>query len=140
MIVFIGCVKRKRSVKCQAKDMYTSTLFKYSLAYAKMLTRKEKIYILSAKYGVIRLNEEIEPYELSLADFSLKDKQNWAWKCVRKLEKIGINFNEDATFLCGENYRKHLVWKFKNAKIPMKNLSFGNQLKFLKEKINEKNK
>lgn len=50
-IGLISCVSKKLNCKTKAKDLYTSPLFKYSLAYARKLN-PDKIYILSAKYGL----------------------------------------------------------------------------------------
>lgn len=111
-IVFISCVKTKSDKPCLAKDMYQSTLFKYSLRYARKLTTDDKIYILSAKYGVLPLNKHISPYELTLNTFTTRKKKIWAFKCYQQLEALNVNFKEKAYFLCGENYRKYLMQKF----------------------------
>ena len=60
MIVFLSCVSKKRNYPCEAQDLYTSDLFKKSLQYAKTLN-PSKIYILSAKYGVLELTDRIRP-------------------------------------------------------------------------------
>lgn len=52
-----------------AKDMYVSDLFKKSLEYARRLN-PAKIYILSAKYGLLELDDMIEPYEITLNEMS----------------------------------------------------------------------
>jgi hypothetical protein len=142
MIIFIGCVKTKQHKICAAKDMYISTLFRYSLQYAKTLTNPDKIFILSAKYGVLRLQDIIAPYELCLNDMTVQQCKKWANKCIQQMKDQNINFNEKAVFLCGEKYRKYIINHFPKSHIPLKNLSFGKQLKFYKEQIskNEKNR
>ena len=60
----IGCVGLKLPHKAKAKELYLSDLFKKSLAYC--LKNYEKNFILSALYGVVDLEEEIEPYDLTL--------------------------------------------------------------------------
>ena len=135
MNVFISCVKSKRKTKAKARDMYISPLFRYSLKYALSLTSENKIYILSAKYGLLKLNEVINPYELTLNTMSESEKKKWAYKVYLQMKKCGLNFDEDAIFLTGKNYRKYLITKFPNATAPLKNLGLGMQLSFYKNNI-----
>ena len=64
-VVLISCGSQKATKAVQAKDMYTSTLFKKSYAYAVQL-HPDKIYILSAKYGLLDPNKTIAPYDMTL--------------------------------------------------------------------------
>jgi len=65
-----SCTKGKKEVlgKVRAEELYTSDLFKKSLTYAKQLTTPENIYILSDKYYLLPLDEEIEFYDVLLED------------------------------------------------------------------------
>lgn len=134
MIVFLSCVKSKMSDPCEAQRMYVSDLFKKSLRYAKYL-KARKIYILSAKYGVLELDDKITPYELTLNDMTEREKKAWAFRCVKQLEEKGVDFSEKAIFLCGVNYRKYIMRKFCDAEAPCSSLSIGRQLKFYKDNI-----
>lgn len=134
MIVFIGCVKLKQNKSCTAEEMYISTLFKYSLGYAKKI-KPRKIFILSAKHGVLELNDVIAPYNETLNTKTKKEKQLWAYKCYCQLKEKQIDFDEPVVWLCGENYRKYLMQKFKNNNVPINGLGLGNQLKFYKKNI-----
>lgn len=129
MIVFLSCVKTKRDEPCAAADMYTSDLFKKSLAYAKSL-RPERIYILSAKYGLLELDDLIEPYNQTLIGAPEAYIKKWALKVFRQMREKGIDFGEQAVFLCGYNYRKYLINKFSDASAPLKHLAIGQQLAF----------
>ena len=135
MNVFISCVKSKRKTKAKAKDMYISPLFSYSLKYALSLTSENKIYILSAKYGLLRLDDVINPYELTLNTMNESEKKKWAYKVYLQMKECGLNFDEEAIFLTGKNYRKYLITKFSNATAPLKNLGLGMQLSFYKNNI-----
>ena len=134
MIVFLSCVKLKQNTACEAKDMYVSDLFKKSLAYARKLNPR-KIYILSAKYGLLELNDRIEPYNLTLNEMNEKQRKEWAYKVCKQCEAKGISYEEPAIFLCGSNYRKWLAAKFKNSKAPLGNMGIGRQLQFYKNNI-----
>ena len=133
MIVFISCVKKKREYSCPAKDLYDSDLFRKSYSYACKIA--DKVYILSAKYGLLDPNEVIEPYNQTLNGKSEKYKKLWAYKVYQQFIKAGGDCNEKSVFLCGENYRKCIISKFPNAVVPLKGYSFGNQLKWYKEHL-----
>ena len=137
MIVFLSCVKSKRDTACAARDMYTSDLFKKSLAYALQLNPR-KVYILSAKYGLLELNEHIEPYNLTLNEMSEEKRKAWAYKVCKQCEQKGISYSEEVIFLCGNNYRKYLMRKFKNANAPLGNMGIGKQLAFYKSNTTRK--
>ena len=68
-IVLISCVSQKRTQRSKAKDLYVSVLFKKNLAYARRLN-PDAIYILSAKYCLLDLETEIDPYNLTLNTMS----------------------------------------------------------------------
>ena len=131
MIIFLSCVKSKQNKKCAAKDMYISDLFKKSLIYAKQLNPR-KIYILSAKYGLLELNDMIEPYELTLNKMTQNQQKIWAYKVIKQCQQKNIDFAERAVFLCGNNYRKYLIKKFHKAEAPLKNMGIGKQLQYYK--------
>lgn len=136
MKVLIGCVKKKNKGLLKAKDKYNSDLFKKELAYAKQICDNENdIYILSAKYGLISLNEEIEDYDLTLNNFSEKTRKEWADIVIEQSEGI-IDKNEKVVFLCGNNYSKYLKQYFTNYVDPTYKLSLGNTLKWFKNHIN----
>ena len=134
MIIFISCVKLKQNKKCKAEDLYISSLFKKSLAYAKKL-KPNKIFILSAKYGVLELKDMVEPYEVTLNKLSKQEKKKWAYSCLMQLKNKNVDFNEQCIFLCGKNYREYLMKVFKNSKAPLQNLGIGKQLKFYKDNL-----
>ena len=73
-IILLSCGKSKQSCPCKAKDMYTGALFKKSLQVATKL-HPNAIYILSAKYGVLGLNEYIEPYNLTLNTLTERERE-----------------------------------------------------------------
>ena len=129
-IVLVACAAKKLNYKAKAKDLYISPLFKKNLAYANSL-KPDKIFILSAKYGLLDLDEEIFPYNETLNEKSGYEIKIWADSLLQKLSK-NSNLNEDEfIFLAGNNYRKYLISSIKNYKIPLEGLPIGKQLKFL---------
>lgn len=130
-IVLISCVSKKLPYKSKAKELYVSTLFKYNLKYAKSLN-PDKIFVLSAKYGLVYLEREIEPYDKTLNNMPSKEIRKWA-DCVIDQIKKEANLKEDEfIFLAGEKYRKYLLTYISNYQIPLKGLKIGEQLQYLK--------
>ena len=133
MNIFISCTKTKAAQCCAAKDMYTSDLFKKSYQYAEKLGGN--IWILSAKYGLLSPGDIIAPYNQTLIGASEMECKKWAYKVYYQMIDKQIDFEEEAVFLCGTNYRKYLITKFKKASAPLAHMRIGQQLKFLKERI-----
>ena len=134
IIVLISCVSKKLSYKTKARDLYISPLFNYNLKYAESLS-PYKIFILSAKYGLLDLDREIEPYDITLNRMSAKQIKEWSNQVINQLSKVSKLDEDEFVFLAGERYRKYLIPYIKNYKIPLSGLSIGKQLKYLKEKL-----
>lgn len=136
-IILISCVSKKLGHRAKARDLYVSDLFKKGLKYAEA-QKPDKIFVLSAKYGLVDLEEEIETYNETLNEKSQDEIKVWAEGVLEKLKEF-VDLGEDEfIFLAGENYRKFLIPHIKNYKIPMQGLGIGKQLGFLK-RANELN-
>ena len=133
-IVLISCVSKKLNHKSKAQNLYVSPLFQKNLRYAKLLN-PDKIFILSAEYGLLDLNREIEPYDKTLNKMSSNEIKEWANSLLKQLQKVSDLDKDEFVFLAGNNYRKFLLPHIKNYKIPMFGLGIGKQLKWLTEKI-----
>jgi len=131
-IILLSCVSKKLSHQARAEELYTSPLFKFTLKYAKSL-QPDKIFILSAKYGLLNLDDEILPYNLTLNNLKEKERKSWAEKVLEKLKQRADLEKDEIIFLAGEKYRKHLLPHIKNYKVPMRGLGIGKQLQFLKQ-------
>lgn len=133
LVVLISCVSNELDHKAQAKYMYTSNLFKYSLKYAQKLN-PDKIFILSAKYHLLYLDREIEPYNVTLNKMPVKERKLGAEEIIRELRENADLENDKFIILAGENYAKFIRDKLKHVEEPLKGLSIGNRLNFLKSK------
>jgi len=134
-VVFLACSNHKLARSAQAKDLYSSPLFRLSWQYANKL-KSDRIFILSAKYGLIEPDQIIKPYNLSLNTMSSQKIQEWANRVNRQLKAKDINFASDrAIFLAGARYRRHLAPLFTSYKVPMEGLSIGKQLRYLKKHV-----
>lgn len=133
-IVLISCVSKKLDKKSTAENIYISPLFKKNLTYAKSLNPNE-IYILSAEHGLLKLTDEIEPYDKTLNNMRSNEIKEWSKKVISKLSSLTDLKNDEFTFLAGEKYRKYLIPELNNVNIPMKGLKIGKQLQWLTKQI-----
>ena len=133
-IVLISCVSQKFSQRAKAKDLYISTLFKLNLKYAEKL-EPDEIFILSAKYGLLPLGQEIEPYEQTLNNMRSNEVKQWASRILDQIKQVCSIDETKFTFLAGDKYRKYLLPHIKNAQIPLEGLRIGEQLQRLKRLV-----
>ena len=134
-IVLISCVSKKLNKKSTAENIYISPLFKKNLTYAKSLN-PNGIYILSAEHGLLKLTDEIEPYDKTLNNMRSNEIKEWSKKVINQLKSLTDLKNDEFTFLAGEKYRKFLIPELSNVKIPMKGLKIGKQLQWLTKQNN----
>ena len=133
-IVCISCVKSKRTSTCAAKDMYTSPLFRGMLLYAQQL-RPQKIFILSAEYGLLKPDDVIDPYEKTLKNMKTSERSAWAGNVLSKLCQEADLQEDKFIFLAGAPYRESLIRHIRHYEVPMEGLSFGRQLQWLTERV-----
>ena len=113
-----------------AREIYIGSLFVKSLAYARSL-KPAAIYILSAKHGLLDLEQIIAPYELSL-NFMLKPQRKaWANSVCIQLGSITDLQRDSFILLAGSRYCEGLVSYLAHVERPMLGLSQGRQLQFL---------
>lgn len=131
-IILISCVSKKLPYKSKARDLYISALFKKNLQFAQKLN-PDQTFILSAKYGLVRLDDEIEPYDLTLNTMSTAEIRLWANGVLRQLAEVSDLQQDHFIFLAGDKYRKYLLPRLKNVEIPLQGLRIGEQLHRLSE-------
>ncbi len=147
-IVLIACVSKKGRSKAKAKDLYTSSLFKYSLAYAYSL-KPDKIFILSALHHLLDLEKEIEPYDVTLSNvpknkrkpglkvLDNEEKDEWGKKVIQQLSEKSDLKNDRYIILAGLEYIKPIIKHIKHIEQPLKGLRQGERLKFLKKHVSD---
>lgn len=130
-IILISCGSKKLDHKAKAIEMYIGPLFQYGLNFAKKMNPNE-IYILSAKYGLLNLDQEISPYNQSLNEMSELERRTWAKSTISQLEEVSDLKSDQFIFLAGQNYRQHLIPRITNYTIPLIGMGIGEQLHYLK--------
>ncbi len=121
VLVIAGCTKTKLGytsrTRARAGEMYRGRLFRVVKNYA--LTKHFPLLIISAKYGLIRLDDVIGGYEKVIAN--KHDVQKMKPLVTAALRKILPNFDK-VVVIAGEKYRMTLaeVWddRFSYVKAP----------------------
>tara|TARA_R110002020_G_scaffold444791_1_gene656428 strand:- start:88 stop:453 length:366 start_codon:yes stop_codon:yes gene_type:complete len=97
-IVLISCTLEKLDCKSKVKDLYSPSLnFNKHLDIAKSLS-PDKILVISAKHHVLELEEEIEPYDMSIDKFSGNKQIDWGIEVIKQLKNKKINLEYDEIF------------------------------------------
>jgi hypothetical protein len=65
-VFIIPCSATKLGEAAPARDLYTSVYFRQALAAAE--SQADRVLILSAKHGLLELDEVVAPYELRMGD------------------------------------------------------------------------
>jgi hypothetical protein len=137
-LVLLSCTKSKLDKKSKAQDLYSpSPMFQKTLSYGQSL-KPDKIFILSAKYHLVDLNELLEPYDLTLKDMKKDEKDEWGNKVLKNLKSKGINVKKDKfIFLTGSEYMKPLEKYIpeENIEKPMEGKRMGERLQWLNKQI-----
>ena len=149
-IVLIACVSKKGNKKTKAKDLYESTLFKSSLAFAHTLN-PDKIFILSALHHLLELDKQIEPYNVTMSNvpkgkrkpglkiLNFKEKKEWGEKVIQQLSNEADLQNDKFIILAGQEYIKPITDSISHLENPLNGLGQGERLKFLKRKVGMRN-
>lgn len=136
-IALISCVKKKAKYSAKARDLYTSSLFTKSLKYTESKLKPDKIYILSAKHGLLNLNDEIEPYDETLKNKNREAQRKWAYNIFLQISKECDVKNDKFIFLAGKDYYQDLITYLPNIEIPMEKLPLFKRLQWLKRNLDE---
>jgi hypothetical protein len=137
-IVLISCSSNKVHHKAKAKDLYISPLFVGNLRFARNL-KPDSIFILSAKYGLLELDREVEPYNTTLNDMPSAQVKAWADQVVEQLKKQADLQSDHFIILAGEKYRKYLVPHLVSYEVPLQGMPIGKQLQYLATQTYEPN-
>ena len=123
-IALISCCKSKASSACRADELYTGALFKKQLAFSKDQDF-DLVFVLSAQYGLLHLDEVIKPYEKTLNKMCVADRRAWAASVMKVLPR-----DAEFTYFAGARYREFLP----PGHVPCEGLGIGRQLKFFKDR------
>lgn len=130
----ISCTKSKQTYPCPAAEMYQPSNF-FNKAYTYATKYYDKIGILSAKYGLLLPEDQIEPYELTLKNMGVQAKRDWTRRVLAQMdERLDLKPSDEVYIHAGKDYRKYLVTALKKRGltiyVPLEGISFGKQLQW----------
>lgn len=141
MIGLISCCGPKLDRAAPARELYTSPLFTKSLAFLQRNYRCRLIYVISAKHGLVGLDEVIEPYDATVAAMNRTQRVLWAGDVARRLFMLHateIEIGEALCFLAGESYVAPIVAEYRThyrrdvlVLEPLRGMPIGERLQFL---------
>lgn len=105
--VLIACSGTKLAKPAPARSLYCSDLFRKSLAWAQALGADQTM-VLSAKHGVVQLDETLAPYDLTLTNMTAAERLKWGERTWAALAPL-IHPGDAIVFLAGLRYREHLI-------------------------------
>lgn len=137
MIGIVGCGSEKLDRRAPAREMYTGQLFRKSLAYAER--HCSRVWIASAKGWLLRLDQEIEPYNVKLGG---SRQVRWSWgRQVWDQLRMQHAYDEprfgarDLMILAGATYAEPITAFARGAgwrvQLPLDGLEIGERLRFL---------
>lgn len=126
-VTLVACCGKKKKGTHPAGEIYKSDLFKKSAAYARR--NGDAWGILSAKYGLLDPDDEIEDYDVTLNDMPAEKRKEWCEKVRRQLGSTGA---DRIVILAGNKYCEWITDEYQTER-PMKGLGIGQQLQWLNE-------
>lgn len=133
-IALISCSKLKADRPCPARELYApSQLFSLSYQYARR--NADKVYILSAKYGLLAESDVIAPYDLTLADLPERRQRDWANDVLTQMEERFDLEQDTFLILAGHRYYQHILPRLPHAILPLGNLPIGARIAFLQRQL-----
>jgi hypothetical protein len=132
-VCLIACASQKQVVAMPAQDLYQSELFRKSVGWMHH-QNFDRWFILSAKHGLVKPEQILEPYNLTLNTMKAYARRQWAQSVLNELITV-LPEPASITFLAGWKYREYLSEplheKGYEVLIPMRSLGIGKQLQWL---------
>lgn len=129
-VIVISCGALKGTRAAPAFDMYKSAYFRMNFRWAESVFDRRKIFILSAKYGLIACETIIEPYDLRMGMSGSVRVET----VLEQARALGVGECK-ACFLGGREYETMLRNVFPDVRRPGGSLTMGYQMRLLKKNM-----
>jgi len=130
VIALIASAGQQQDEPGTATEMYApGTLFSLSCAYARTLT--DRIYMLSAKHGLVSEDAGIEPHEETLNNMSADGRRAWAEGVLSQLGQVCDLQRDQFIILAGRDEYEYLLPGLANVTLPLGNLPLGKRIELL---------
>lgn len=130
-IHLVACVGQKLDRRAPAADLYRSDWFVKARRYVE--ATGSPWFILSAAHGLVRPDDWLDPYDVTLRDLAAEERRRWGETTVAQLRGvIGLAHSGLIVFLAGLLYREPLLaFAGTRAVIPMAGMAIGRQKAWL---------
>lgn len=123
----VGCGKSKLPVPAPARKLYTGPLTKMCIQWIDR--NCSTWYILSAKYGVVKPETKLKPYNTKMSDLTLEQQEGWG-----RQARVSLSFGRAGPYLvlAGVDYVRALGISDDLIVDPCKGLRMGERMAWLK--------
>lgn len=142
-VALIGCGKTKLDGSHPARALYTGPLFRAALAHAERTA--DRVYVVSARYGLLDLDRVILSYDETLSGKPKREREDWGDKVTRELFRRLAGRRVEVTILAGQDYASPIAHRLYLASIrpdstvlaierPLTGLGVGQRLAWFRER------
>ena len=132
LLVIISCGGKKATTPQPASLMYLGPYFKVCLKYARSFTSDDRIRILSSKYGLLPLTQEISRYEMRITDKEAISDSDLRNQAIFQ----GLIDESDVIIIAGDLYATKALKIWPGALTPLKEKGkMGEQMKYMNQQI-----
>lgn len=133
-VALIACSSDKSPTEDVARNLYRGALFRKSVLFAEQTC--DEWAVLSAKYGLVRPDERIHPYDETLNDKTKAERRAWAARTLDRIQVAWPTTPRTFVFLAGARYREWLLEVLSSipgvsVETPLQGLGIGRQLQWL---------
>jgi cytoplasmic iron level regulating protein YaaA (DUF328/UPF0246 family) len=129
-LIIIPCGGKKALIPQPAQSLYVGGYFRQCLNYALAKTTPDRVRILSGKYGLLKLDQLVAPYEQRLGargSITLAE-------IIKQAEEQGISKETNVVIVAGKTYARYAKMVWPSGQWLLENRGgLGHQMKFLKE-------
>jgi hypothetical protein len=125
----------KAAAAAPARELYTSPLFRMSLALA--VHTCDHVFVLSARHGLVELDRVLQPYNSTMRHHTARGRLDWGARVVAAIQSaIPVGYLELVMY-AGADY----VVPIANAALgllvtePMAGKQIGQRLQWLREQL-----
>lgn len=135
MIYIISCGSKMKPGLHRACDLYEGSLFKSNLRWVRSVCDDlERVFILSAKHGLVRANKRLTCYNLKMGDPGSVTVDT----LKAQIRELGFLQSTPVVVLAGASYLGMLRKVFSNITCPVDGMSMGYMMQWAKQNKGKK--
>lgn len=135
-IALVGCSGPKLDHPAPARQLYTSQLFRSTLALAEK--RHDVVYVISAQHELVALDQEITPYDRTIADIAKEWRAIWGSRVWSSIQTRHQNFDRQVFIYAGKDYARPIQRAGLHRATfhePLAKMQIGQRLSWLREQL-----